>query len=387
MTRAGTVAVIGLGAWGSAALWQLAKRGVPVVGFEQFEPGHALGSSHGGSRMFRTACLEHSGLVPLAQRSLRLWHELAEEAGQPLFTRTGGLLLGSRDGHLAGGALAVAREHELPVEVLDAATVRRRFPAHAALPDDHIGVWEPGAGLLRPEECVRSAVTAAEKAGARVYRHTRVTGIELAGGGAVVRTPAAEFPVAQVVVTVGAWATTLLPDLPLETVRMPMTWYRPGQDAADLALDRFPVFIRELEPGTAIWGHGWSAGFAPGADPHDVKLGLEDGGAGFARVDPDDGARTVVTPADWDRLSGLLATAVPGVGAAPSAVAGCMKTRTPDGQFLVGRPSGDPRLVVGVGCAGHGFKHATGLGEALADLVQGSPTRCPLGFADPDRFS
>lgn len=387
MNAPATVAVIGLGAWGSAALWQLAARGIPAIGFEQYEPGHAYGSSYGGSRMFRTACLEHSGLVPLAQRSLELWHELSEISGQQLFTPTGGLLLGPPGGHLVGGALAVAREHDLPVELLDAATVRRRHPAHAGLPDDHIGVWEPGAGLLRPEECVRSAVTAAEKAGAVVYRHTRVTGIELTDSGAVVRTPVTEFPVAQVVVTTGGWAGAMLPGLPLETVRMPMTWYPPGDAAADLTLDRFPVFLRELGAGMTIWGHGWSPDFAAGPGGQDVKIGLEDGGAGFARIDPDDGGRGVVTPADWERLSELLAGSVPGVGAVPSAVTACMKTRTPDRQFLIGRPGGDPRLVIGVGCNGHGFKHATGIGEALADLAEGRPTRCRLDFTDPDRFS
>ena len=47
------VAVIGLGATGSAALHQLAKRGLRVVGFEQFAPGHDRGSSHGETRIIR----------------------------------------------------------------------------------------------------------------------------------------------------------------------------------------------------------------------------------------------------------------------------------------------------------------------------------------------
>jgi sarcosine oxidase len=61
---------------GSAALWQLAERGVPVIGFERFEPGHDRGSSHGESRIYRTAYLEGPGYVPMAQRALALWREL-----------------------------------------------------------------------------------------------------------------------------------------------------------------------------------------------------------------------------------------------------------------------------------------------------------------------
>jgi sarcosine oxidase len=49
------VAVIGLGAMGSNALWRLAARGVDVLGFEQFRPGHVQGSSHGQTRLFRVA--------------------------------------------------------------------------------------------------------------------------------------------------------------------------------------------------------------------------------------------------------------------------------------------------------------------------------------------
>jgi sarcosine oxidase len=42
--------------------------------------------------------------------------------------------------------------------------------------------------------------------------------------------------------------------------------------------------------------------------------------------------------------------------------------------------------VVAGGCSSHGFKHATGIGEVLADLVQGKEPAFPLGFTDPDRF-
>ncbi len=44
------VVVVGLGAFGSAALWRLAARGVRVTGVERFGVGHALGSSHGATR-------------------------------------------------------------------------------------------------------------------------------------------------------------------------------------------------------------------------------------------------------------------------------------------------------------------------------------------------
>src|SRR3954463_5568516 len=91
------VAVIGLGAMGSNALWRLAARGADVLGFEQFRPGHVGGSWRGHPRLFRVACLEHPNLVPLAQRSLELWRELAERSGTPIIDVTGGLMISYRD--------------------------------------------------------------------------------------------------------------------------------------------------------------------------------------------------------------------------------------------------------------------------------------------------
>lgn len=373
------VAVVGLGAWGSATLWQLAIRGVDTVGIEQFGLGHAFGSSHGGSRMFRLACLEHSGLVPLARRSGELWAELERTTGRRLFEPTGGLLIGPRDGHVVAGTLAAAQQHDLPVRILDAAQLRAEYPLHASVPAHHAAVCEMTAGLLRPEEAIQTAVAAATSSGARVLEDTQVREIELRGDGVLVRMPARDLTARQVVVTTGPWLSALVPELPVEAVRMPMTWFRPVDDPKRFTVERFPVFIRELDGGAAIWGHGAER------DEDDVKLGLEDGGSTFQLVDADQVDRSV-RPIDWKVLADLLPDAVPGLSKAPSRSAVCMITRTPDKQFLLGRPRGDRRLIVGGGCSGHGFKHASGIGEVLADLVLDREPAFDLSYADPNRF-
>lgn len=333
--------------------------------------------------MFRTACLEHPGLVPLARRSLELWHELQAAAGEPLIDASGGLLIGPPDRHIIAGTLAASRQHDLPVQVWDAGELRNRMPVHAGLPDHHIGLWEQGAGLIRPERSIAAAVRLAEAAGARVHTGTKVTGIELVSGGAVVSTPVRDLRVRQVVVAAGGWLGSLVDGLPVETVRMPMTWFAPPADPERFALERLPVFMREMDDGVCVWGHG----ILPWSGPHDglVKLGLEDSDGRFPVIDPERFDRSV-SPADWDLLVDRLGTAVPGVGALPASVSVCMYTRTPDNQFLLGRPRRDPRLVIAGGCNNHGFKHATGVGEAVADLVMGRSPACDLGFCDPDRF-
>lgn len=283
-------AVVGLGAWGACALWQLARQGVDVIGIDRYGIGNVHGSSYGESRMFRTACLEHPGLVPLAQRSRELWAELEEQTGRVLMERTGAMLIGPPDGRIVGGALRAAREHRLDIELLDPASMRERVPAHAGLPDDHVGVLEPAGGLTYPEHTIAAAVDAARAAGARVVTDTRVTAVEPGNDGIVVRTALRTLRVARLVVAAGPWLSQLVPGLPLDVLRMPTTWFTPAEPDPRFTLERLPVFMRELADGNVIWGHGT----LPGGT--EVKLGLEDGGRHFRVVDPENMDRSVSPP-------------------------------------------------------------------------------------------
>src|SRR4051795_11628449 len=113
------VIVVGLGAMGSAAAFHLARRGVRVLGLEQFDIPHALGSSHGYSRMIRLAYYEHPDYVPLLRRAYQLWDELEKMSGQKLLYITGGIYMGPPSGEVVGGALKAARMHGLDHEVMD----------------------------------------------------------------------------------------------------------------------------------------------------------------------------------------------------------------------------------------------------------------------------
>lgn len=373
------VAVVGLGAWGSATLWRLAQRGADVLGLERFEPGHSLGSSHGGSRMFRLTCYEHPDLVPLAELSLRLWSELEAATPVPLVYRSGGLMIGSPDGRMISGTLANAREFGIEVECLGVAELARRFPQQTGVAPDHVGVWEPSAGLLRPEEAVKAAIDAAVRCGARVHTDTRVTALERVAGGVVLRTSTQEFRVHQAVVAVGSWSSTLVPQLPLKIVRRPITWFRPVAAPEDFSLEKFPMFKRECPGGLVLWGCGRFLG-------DDVKLGLEaTRGLAPPEIDPDILDRST-TAEDWERLAEVVKKAVPGIRAIPVRASVCMATQTPDGQFVLGRLGKDAPLIVAAGDNSQGFKHATGIGEVLADIAVGEPPAVAVDFADPDRF-
>ena len=376
------VVVVGLGGFGSGALWRLAQRGVDVAGIERHGIGHHLGSSHGATRLFRIACQEHPGLSAVALKSLELWTALGEQTGQQLVRQSGCLTTGSPDSGPLRGAIAAAAAAGLPITELSHEELIARQPQYAGLAPGDVAVWDPGAGICYPERNVRAQTEAARRLGAEVYPHTMVTGIEAGAGGVTVRTPTAEWRAEQVVVASGAWLGTLVPGLPLAPRRAPLYWFRPRDPAsADFTLERFPSFIWTRPDGEHLWGHG-------SADDFGVKIGLHPAQeAARTAMDPEEMDRYIHLDTDVDELTSSVARAFPGLEPRPAKVIPCMVTDSPDEQFLVGRLAGEPRVVVAGGDSGHGFKHAAGIGELLAQVVTGEHPYCAAGFMDPARFS
>jgi glycine/D-amino acid oxidase-like deaminating enzyme len=146
--------VLGCGAVGSAALGHLARRGLRVLGLEQFTPPHDRGSSHGRTRMIRQAYFEHPDYVPLVLRAYEQWFALESAVGRTLYRETGLLEVGPPGGEVVPGVLAAARQHNLAVDELSTSEVERRFPGFA-VPDGMVGVFERRAGFLHVEDCIR----------------------------------------------------------------------------------------------------------------------------------------------------------------------------------------------------------------------------------------
>ncbi len=147
------VIVVGVGAMGSSACFHLGRRGAAVLGLEQFDIPHTLGSSHGASRMIRMAYYEHPDYVPLLRRAYELWDELEQSTGQKLLHVTGGLYIGPPEGGLVGGSLRAARQHGLEHELLESGAIAERFPMFR-VPAGWAGMYEERAGLLLPEHVV-----------------------------------------------------------------------------------------------------------------------------------------------------------------------------------------------------------------------------------------
>src|SRR5262249_26842058 len=189
MSDSPDVIVIGLGGMGTAAAWQLARRGAKVLGLEQFPIGHDRGSSHGHTRIIRQAYYEHPAYVPLVRRAFEGWYDLEQRRGTHLLTSCPCLTLGPAGGELVSGVRRSAAEHGLPVEDLSPTEVMRRFPAFRLATDgDVVGVLEHASGFLFVDRCVEAMADEARHLGATLLDGEAVLGWQASPSGVVVRT-------------------------------------------------------------------------------------------------------------------------------------------------------------------------------------------------------
>ncbi|UYM07260.1 N-methyl-L-tryptophan oxidase [Solicola gregarius] len=368
------VAVVGLGAMGAMSLWQLAERGVSVVGVERYDIAHPYGSSHGASRIYRSILFEGAEYVPIARRSLELWRELERAADAPLLTTTGGLSIGTDGGELVADAVKSADAGEVAYELLDVDALRTRFPQHATF-DDDIGVYEREAGSVNPELAIRAAVARAVDRGARVETGTVVSSIEFGTDRVVVACADNVIEARTVIVSAGPWFNDLVPELalPLRNQRSILSWFSGGSGYGP---DRFPTFVRESHD-----LQGWGI---PDLDGSGVKIGIS--GQPKPWLDRPEDNRTPVTPGETQPIESFCRMAFPGLLPRVVRAEPCINSKTPDGDFVVGTTARAPGAVLVGGFSGHGFKHAAGIGSIAADLAVEGATDIPVDRFDPDRF-
>lgn len=169
------VAVIGAGMAGSAAAMHLSKRGAKVTLFDQFAFGHEMGSSHGATRLFRTAYFEHPNYVPILQRAMAMWKDFEKEAGETLFHQTGVLEAGPVDGFLLTGLRPAIEQHSLPVIHLGAAELKRDHPL-LTLPPSFEAIFEHEAGFVFAGKTVAHQIRIAKEHGAKLRPEARISG-------------------------------------------------------------------------------------------------------------------------------------------------------------------------------------------------------------------
>lgn len=363
------VVVLGLGAMGSAACHHLAKRGARVLGLEQFTLGHALGSSHGRTRLIRQAYFEEDRYVPLMKRAYPLWDAVGEETGEPVFHRNGLLIVApAGGGNSLSGVRAAAEKHAIPLEFLNEAELAREYPQFRPGPGAQ-GIFEPGAGYLDVERAVIAHARLAQKHGAELHFEEPVRNWRIEGDGVVVTTDRASYSAARLVVAGGAWSNRLLSalHLPLHIWRVPQFWFaaqnqpRGPRPMPCFAFDHAEAFIY----GFPDLGDGLKI-----ADYHPPKEIVTHPG----RVD------RKIRSSDLERLQRCIRAGLPGVASEPRDASVCLYTMTPDQHFILDRHPRYPQITFAAGFSGHGFKFAPVIGEILADLSERGETSHEIAF-------
>ena len=363
--------VIGLGAMGSAALYQLAKSGATVLGIDRYSPPHTLGSTHGDTRITRLAVGEGAEYVPLVKRSHEIWRELEAESGLDLFQQCGGLIMavqGAPGLHesatFLGQTVASAEQYGIAHEQLSAEQIRARY-SQFALAGSESGYYEPEAGLLRPERCVEAQLRLARRRGAAIKLGEEVLSYRQHRDRVTVTTRTGPVVARNVIVAAGPWVSRLVPDLAgsLRVYRQVMYWFDLSDKTQYAAYREMPIYIWEFGTGQHHLIYGFPAIDGP------------DGGAKVAteqyteETTTDTVERAVAREEVAAMYERYVQGRLPGLSSRCLRSATCLYTVAPASRFLIDFHPAAQNVIIASACSGHGFKHSAAIGEVLAQLV------------------
>ncbi len=368
------VVVIGAGSVGSMASWQLAKRGLRVIGIDRFTVPGPFSAYAGESRVFRMVYAEGGHYTPLLQRARDLWRELEAASGTALLHNTGVVTIMDHDHPDHAALLRAGREQGLEFEVVAREAARRRLPQHLIREGD-VALFDPEGGYLLSERAVFSAVQEAHRLGASFLGNRKVTALERHHDLWSVRTDQEVVRAARVLLATGTGAGPLCAALGTHLAVLPqvLTWF-PIADPVLQQAPREQVFIRSSRDAQFY-------GF-PSTDGWTVKV------AASIYLDEVTSAERPLTwdPRHLDTVRSWVGTFLPALVPEPVKAVLCADGYTVDETGLLGHMPGMDGVVVAVGFSGHGFKMAASLGAVAAELISEGTATTDIGFMDPARF-
>jgi len=350
------LAIVGLGSMGSAAAWAATKRGLSVVGFEQFELGHERGASHDTSRILR-----HSYHTPhyvgLTFAAYDAWAELEADSGVSLVTQTGGIDFFPPDAAIDMSTYTSSMDvHGITYDVLDVDQVRERWPVFTP-PDGTVSLYQARSSIVPAALGTATMQRLARARGAELLDRTKVEAIIPGADSVTIVTSSGTYVADRVIVTADAWTADLIRPLgwniPLTVTEEQITYVSledPG------AYERIPLWIWMDDPSFY--------GFPCYGEP--TMKAAEDCGGPEVTGDNRSG---VLDPQMLARLEGFLRANFMGVGDVLRSKR-CLYTLTADRDFVLSTVPGHERVTVGLGAA-HGFKFAPAFGDMLVDVALG----------------
>lgn len=381
------VAVVGLGAVGSATVYQLSKTGLSVVGIDKYSPPHAKGSSHGESRITRQALGEGAYYSPLALRANEIWKELEHKSGQELYNPCGLLMISNPGNDFFETTKQAAKDYGVGHEFLDNTAVTKRFPA-IRMKSDEAAYFEPGGGFLRPEKCIEVQLQLAKDNGVELRPDTEVTSIREARDGAITEfSDGTRIKASKVILAQGPWVSEFLPlDLkPLfKTLYQTLYWFDIDQaEYEKLRPGKMPAIICDTQRLEGPEYYNFYGFPAIGNKTDGIKFAIHDIPP---EADPDE--KDLLEPVEGaaDLLYKNVSKYVSGLKSGVLRSMNCIYTVTPDEDFVIDFAPGSEKIVVASPCSGHGFKHSAATGEILAELATKGTTTIDISKFSFKRF-
>ena len=381
--------VIGLGAMGSASVYQLSKKNNKVLGLDQFAPPHKLGSTHGETRITRQAIGEGEEYVPLSLRSYEIWEELERKTGKNLLTITGGLIVGSDSAQSLHGSrrflqttIDTARKFNISHSVLTSDELKERFPQFR-IEDNYIGYYEDKAGFLRPELCVETQIELARQQGARINFNEKVRQlVPLTDGSVEVRTDKGIYNANKVIVSAGPWITEIFPEYTdlFKVYRQVLYWFDlPENSPTEYLPENFPVFIFVGTGENDIYGFPAIDGSNGG-----LKVAFEEY---VTDTTPEKINREITEEETKRAYNKYIARHLPELNNKCVKAAACLYTVTSDSRFVIDTHPEHLNIIIASPCSGHGFKHSAAIGEALSELAINGKSNFDLSAFKISRFT
>ena len=356
--------VLGVGGMGSAAAFELARRGRRVLALEQFALGHDRGSSHGHTRIIRKAYYEHPNYVPLV---LRLG-PLARPGTAPRPNAADGTpLLERRPARRRADRRRCASRRSNTACRSKRST---RSPCAAAIPPSVSLTITSASSNTRRDSCTSMSASRLRRGGAKlgavVRENEPVISWKAEGGGVAVETTAGRYTAGRLVVTAGPWAGRMLGEIGagLTVMRQVVFWLGGG---LSFQRDVFPIFIADTDDG-AFYG-------LPALNADGLKVARHYGAP--ERREPSEIVRTV-SEEDEAPVRRFVCAHLPAADGPVRRAATCIYTLTADRHFLIDVHPEHPQVVFAAGFSGHGFKFASVVGEILADLAESGRTDQPI---------
>lgn len=358
MTREYDVIVVGLGALGSGAAYWLAKRGARVLGLEQFEHGHARGSSHDWSRIIRLSYFSPA-YVRLAKAAYAAWDVLERDSGERVVFKTGGLDIGPRDGAIPLKNYADSMETcGVPFERLDASEIRKRWPVWQ-IGDDVHGLFQADSGIVAADRATDVLRRTAAAFGATLREHSPVLSMRDDGDEIEVEAGGERYRASKLVIAAGGWSDRALAQfgvhIPFEVTKEQVLYFG-SRDLTGFAFGAFPIWIWMDDPSFY--------GFPVFGEPNAVKITQDAGGkpvdADTRTFDEDSGITA--------RVEGFMERYLPSALGPIVRMKTCLYALTPDRDFIIDTLPEHPNVSVTVG-GGHAFKFAAAIGKILSELA------------------